>query len=80
MMGLSLCDPEFPSPAGRFLLLTTKVGNRALLSKISISFFLRRCKLRVRSVFVKFPHFCTIGHENRTFALELKIFPYLCVG
>jgi hypothetical protein len=51
-MGLSLLNPEFPSPAGRFLLLTTKVGNRTLLSKKNPVFFLRRCKLRALSVFV----------------------------
>ncbi|KWW24021.1 MAG: hypothetical protein F082_2044, partial [bacterium F082] len=28
IMGLSLFNPEFPSPAGRFLLFTTKVMNR----------------------------------------------------
>ncbi|MEE1120691.1 MAG: hypothetical protein UHT92_03285, partial [Prevotella sp.] len=33
-------------------LLTTKVGNRTLLSKKNPVFFLRRCKLRALSVFV----------------------------
>ena len=45
IMGLSLCNPEFPSPAGRFLLLTTKVGNRTLLSKKILSFFLDAANL-----------------------------------
>ena len=44
-MGLSLFLIKFPSPAGRFLLLTTKVGNRTLLSKIYTIFFLDAANL-----------------------------------
>ena len=44
-MGLSLLNPEFPSPAGRFLLLTTKVGTRTLLSKKNSIFFLDAANL-----------------------------------
>ena len=67
IMGLSLLNPAFPSPAGRFLLFTTKVMNRTFPSKIYLIFFLdtanleqdlsylflRHCKLRDKSVFEK---------------------------
>ena len=49
-MGLSLLNSEFPSPAGRFLLLTTKVGNRTLLSKKILSFFLDAANLELDSL------------------------------
>ena len=45
IMGLSLFNLEFPSPAGRFLLFTTKVMNRTFPSKIYIIFFLDTANL-----------------------------------
>ena len=45
IMGLSLLNPEFPSPAGRFLLFTTKVMNRTFPSKIYLIFFLDTANL-----------------------------------
>ena len=45
IMGLSLFNPEFPSPAGRFLLFTTKVMNRTFPSKIYLIFFLDTANL-----------------------------------
>ena len=45
IMGLSLFNLEFPSPAGRFLLFTTKVMNRTFPSKIYLIFFLDTANL-----------------------------------
>ena len=45
IMGLSLFNPEFPSPAGRCLLFTTKVMNRTFPSKIYLIFFLDTANL-----------------------------------
>ena len=47
IMGLSLLNPEFPSPAGRFLLFTTKVMNRTFPSKIYLIFFLDTANLEI---------------------------------
>ena len=47
IMGLSLLNPEFPSPAGRFLLFTTKVMNRTFPSKIYLIFFLDTANLEL---------------------------------
>jgi hypothetical protein len=46
-MGLAQINHEFPSPAGRFLLLTTKVINLTLLSKDYPIFFLDAANLEI---------------------------------
>jgi hypothetical protein len=49
-MGLAQINHEFPSPAGRFLLLTTKVINLTLLSKDYPIFFLDAANLEINQV------------------------------
>jgi hypothetical protein len=49
-MGLAQINHEFPSPAGRFLLLTTKVINLTLLSKDYPIFFLDAANLEINQI------------------------------
>jgi hypothetical protein len=71
-MGLAQINHEFPSPAGRFLLLTTKVINLTLLSKDYPIFFLDAANLEINP----FPFFSsrfvedllTIGRSHVIFS------------
>ena len=63
IMGLSLLNPEFPSPAGRFLLFTTKVMNRTFPSKIYLIFFLDTANLEF---YLSYP--CSKNSEKFGFA------------
>ena len=47
IMGLSLLNPELPSPAARLLLFPTKVMNRTFPSKIHLIFFLDTANLEL---------------------------------